>query len=66
MWAVWVVCIVEFVGLWVVDFWWPVNTLLEMGVLEAEDGAVMGVVRLLPSSLAFIILNEEVGYNTQS
>ena len=27
------------------------STLLEMGVLEAEDGAVVGVVRLLPSSL---------------
>ena len=35
-----------------VDFRWPVNTLLEMGVLEAEDGAIVGVVRLLLSGLA--------------
>ena len=35
-----------------VDFWWQVNTLLEMGVLEAQDGAVVVVVRLLPPSLA--------------
>ena len=55
-------CVV-FVGL-LVGFLWisgPVNTLLEMGVLEAQGGAVVGVVRLLPSSLAcspLTILNE--------
>ena len=52
-------CVV-FVGLFV-DFQWPVNTLLEMGVLEAQGGAVVGVVRLLPSGLAsgpLKILNE--------
>ena len=38
------------------DFLWPVNTLLEMGVLEAEDGAVMGMVRLLFSGLASSLL----------
>ena len=38
-----------------------VNTLLEMGVHEAQDGAVVGVVRLLPSGVAsgpWRILNE--------
>ena len=76
MWAAWqkghegVVCIL---ALWklcgfcgivcglLVDFRLPVNTLLEMGVLKAQDGAVVGVVRLLPSSLAsgpLRILNE--------
>ena len=44
--AVWFVLL--FVG-----FWWPVNTSLEIGVLEAQDDAVVGVVRLLSSSLAF-------------
>ena len=49
-----------FVGLFV-GFRWPVNTLLEMGVLEAQEGAVVGVVRLLSSGLAsgpLTILNE--------
>ena len=76
MWAVWqkgcegVVCILAmwklcgFCGIVYglpVDFRWPVNTLLEMGVLEAQDGAVVGVVRLLSSGLAsgpLRILNE--------
>ena len=35
-----------------VDFQWPVNTRLRMGVLEAQDGVVVGVVWPLPSSLA--------------
>ena len=39
-----------FVGLFV-GFRWPVNSLLEMGVLEAQDDAVVNVVRLLPSGL---------------
>ena len=34
-----------------VDFQWSINT-LEMKILEAEDGAVVGVVRLLPYGLA--------------
>ena len=73
MWLVWqkgregVVCIL---AMWKlcgiacglpVDFWWPVNTLLEMGVLEAQGGAVVGMVRLIPSGLAsgpLTILNE--------
>ena len=76
MWAVWqkgregVVCLLAlwklcgFCGIVCglpVDFRWPVDTLLEMGVLEAQDGAVVGVVRLLPSGLAsgpLRILNE--------
>ena len=40
---------------------WKVNILLEMGVLKALDGTVMGVVRSLPSGLAYgplRILNE--------
>ena len=44
-----------------VDFQWPVDILLEMGVLEAQEGAVMGVVIPLPSGLAsgpLGILNE--------
>ena len=44
-----------------VDFWWPVNTSLEMGVLEAQEDAIVGVVRLPSSSLAsgpLKILNE--------
>ena len=43
-----------FMGLFVgfVDFRWPGNTSLEIGVLEAQDDAVVGVVRLLPSGLA--------------
>ena len=45
-------CVV-FLGLFVVDFRWPVNTLLEMGVPEAQGGAVVGVVRLLPSFRSF-------------
>ena len=72
MWAVCqqghegVVCIlalwscVVFVGLFV-GFRWPVDTLLEIGVLEAQGGAVVGVSRLLPSGLAsgpLTILNE--------
>ena len=44
--AVWIVCVLP------VDFWWPVNTSLEMEVLEAQADAVVGVVRLLPSGLA--------------
>ena len=40
-----------------VDFWWPVNTLLEMRFLEGQDGAVVGV---LASSPLRIILNEHV------
>ena len=51
-----------FVGLFV-GFQWPVKTLLEIGVLEAQDDAVVGVVRLLPSGLAFghlRILNEHL------
>ena len=47
-------CVV-FVGLFV-GFQWPVNAWLEMGVLEAQDDAVMGVVRLLPSGLASSLL----------
>ena len=46
--ALWKVC--GFCG--IVNFWWPISTLLEMGVLEAQDGAVVGVFRLLPSGLA--------------
>ena len=59
-----VVCILAFCGIvygFPVDFWWQVNTLLETEVLEAQDGAVVGVVRLLPSGLAsspLRILNE--------
>ena len=76
MWAVWqngcegVVCIL---ALWklcgfcgivcglLVDFQWPVNARSGMEVLEAQDGAVMGVARLLPSGQAsgpLRILNE--------
>ena len=39
-----------------VGFWWTSggqSTLLEMGVFEAQGGAVVGVVRLLPSFLSF-------------
>ena len=32
-----------------VDFWYPVNTWLRMGVLETQDGLVVGVVWPLPS-----------------
>ena len=55
-------CLV-FVGL-LVGFRWTFGgqpTLLRMGVLEAQDGAVVGVVWPLPSSLAsdpLRILNE--------
>ena len=31
-----------------VDFRWPVNTWLEMVVLEAQNDAVVGVVRVFP------------------
>ena len=34
------------------DFRWPVNTSLRRGVLEAQDGVVVGVVWPLPSGLA--------------
>ena len=49
--------LVEFETVWFLwdclwDFRWPVNTSLEMGVFEEEDGAVVGVVWLLPSGLA--------------
>ena len=43
------------------DFRWPANTLLRMGILEAQDVVVVGVVWPLPSSLAsgsLTILNE--------
>ena len=67
MWVVWwdgrdgVVCILAmwklcgFCGIAYglpVDFWWPVNISLRMGVLEAQDGVVVGVVCPLPSGLA--------------
>ena len=35
-----------------VDFWWPVNTRLRMGVLEAQDGGAVGVAWPFPSGLA--------------
>ena len=35
-----------------VDFRWPANTLLRMGVLEAQDSIVVGVVCPLLSGLA--------------
>ena len=35
-----------------VVFRWPANTLLRMGILEAQDGVVVGVVWFLPSGLA--------------
>ena len=44
-----------------VDSQWPVNTRLGMGVLEAQDGDVLGVDRLLPFGLSsgpIRILNE--------
>ena len=31
------------------DFQWPVNTSLRKGILEAQDGVVVGVVCPLPS-----------------
>ena len=34
------------------DFRWPVNSSLSMGVLETQDGVVVGVVWSLPSGLA--------------
>ena len=47
MWAVWQK---GRLALWIVGFWWTSGgQLLEMGVLE---GAVVGVVRLLPSGIA--------------
>ena len=45
--ALWKLC--GFCG--IAGFQWPVNTLLEMGVLKAEDGAVVGGVRLFLFSL---------------
>ena len=34
------------------DFRWPVNSRLRMGVLEAQGGAAVGVAWLFPSGLA--------------
>ena len=39
-----------------VGFRWPVNTILRMGVLEAQDGVVVGVVWPLPSGLASCLM----------
>ena len=41
-----------------VDFWWPINTLLRMGVLETQDGGVVGVICPLSASGPLRILNE--------
>ena len=48
---------VEAVWFLFVGFWWPVNTWLEMGFLEAQDDAIVGMVRPLPSG-HLRILNE--------
>ena len=47
--ALWKLC--GFVGL-IVHFLWSVNIRSGMGVLEVQDGAVVGMARRLPSSLA--------------
>ena len=47
------------------DFRCPVNTSIRMGVLEVQDGVVVGVVWSLPSGLAsgpLRTLNERSGY----
>ena len=36
-----------------VDFWWPVNTWLRVGVLEARDGGAVGLAWSFPSGLPF-------------
>ena len=41
-----------------VDFQWPVNTWLRVGVLEAQDGGAVSVAWPFPSSLATGPLSE--------
>ena len=51
--ALWMQCIFWGIFCWLpVDFRWPVNTRLRIGVLEAQDGAGVGVTWPFPSGLA--------------
>ena len=64
MWAEWCKVFVCILALWMqcgfsrivcefpVDFQWSVNTWLRVGILEAQDGAAVGVAWPFPSGLA--------------